>query len=161
MKKTLLLILLILSCLTFQTIAYSALQTTLTLNGVAKTRIQSEIRITDFKVQENSGNAVSLYEDFGRNHISFHLNIPSTQDIIFYEIEITNYGSNDVGIYDITGLPDNVNYDMDYKLKTKLCDENGKCNSYAKKVITLVIFIDEGSFDGDIRLNFDFREFNY
>ena len=131
-NKTFSLVIMIICCFFFQTTAYSLLSSSLTITGDAYARVGADVRITDFSLYETR-NATSLYEDFGKKHISSSIDFQDNSFVI-YNIEVTNYGQTDVGIYDITGLPSGVSYELiDYNLKDKLCDSNNKCNNFAKK----------------------------
>ena len=160
-KKTIVLCLLlsIFLCFVFSTIAYSAINGTIKITGDAYARVETDVRITDFRLGA-SLNATSNYENFGKNHISTEVNLTNTSSKIMYYIEITNYGSNDIGIYDITGLPEGVSYSIsNYNLHDKICDDTGKCNSFIKKTIELTLTT-TSSYSGSLQLNFDFRTFH-
>ena len=45
-----------------------------------------------------------------------------------------------------------------YDLKDKICDDNGKCNSYAVKTYSLKIYTTGSSYDGVVNFQFDFRK---
>ena len=53
----------------FSTIAYSAIASTMTVDGSAYARIEADVRITDFKLYETS-NSISSYEEFTKNTVS-------------------------------------------------------------------------------------------
>ena len=85
----------------------------------AHSRIEADVRITDFRLA-STNNATSSYEEFGKNHINSNITLNNSSSTITYYVEITNYGTTDVGIYSITGLPSGVNYQIkDYNLKDK------------------------------------------
>ena len=160
-KKFILLIFILLSVFYIQTIAYSALSATLNITGDAVARVAADVRITGFRIASTTNNGVSNYEEFGKNHIITGLQLPSRNATVTYYVEITNYGSSDVGIYSISGLPSNLTYSIkNYTLKNKICDDTGKCNGMIKKTyeITLKTSIYTWTgYTGDVKLNFDFR----
>ena len=157
-KKHFLIICMILFCLSFYTIAYSAIASTARVSGTAYARAEADARITDFRLA-STNNATSSYEEFGKNHVVTEVDLIDTTSSITYYVEITNYGSTDVGIYNISGLPSGVNYSIsDYNLKDKLCDENNVCNGFIKKTFEITLTT-TGTYAGNIQLNFDIRPF--
>lgn len=148
--------LLVLFCFFIQTIAYSAINSTMVVSGDAYARVDADVRITGFRLAYVN-NATSSFEDFGKNHIITSVDLVSNSSSITYYVEITNYGSTDVGIFDITGLPSEVNYSIkDYNLHDKICDDTGKCNSFIKKTYEITLS-SNSAFSGQVQLNFDFR----
>ena len=153
------LIFLILFVVYFQTIVYSALSSTMKITGDAYARVEADVRITDFRLA-TTNNATSSFEEFGKNHIVTEIDLLDTSSYITYYLEITNYGSVDVGIFDITGIPSGVNYSIkDYNLKDKICDDSGKCNSFIKKTYEITLTT-TGTYAGNVQLNFEFKRFN-
>ena len=158
-KTFLYLILLFFFVLCFQTIAYSAINSTLNIKGDAYARVEADVRITNFRLA-NLTNATSHYEEYAKSHIITEVDLNNTSSQITYYLEITNYGSVDIGIFDITGLPDGVNYSIkDYNLHDKICDDTGKCNSFIKKTYELTLTT-TSSYSGQVQLNFDFRTYH-
>ena len=158
-KTFLYLILLFFFVLCFQTIAYSAINSTLNIKGDAYARAEADVRITNFRLA-NLTNATSHYEEYAKSHIITEVDLNDASSQITYYVEITNYGSVDIGIFDITGLPDGVNYSIkDYNLHDKICDDAGKCNSFIKKTYELTLTT-TSSYSGQVQLNFDFRTYH-
>ena len=152
------LVFIILFCCAFQTIVYSAINGAMTIKGDAYARVEADVRITGFRLA-SVNNATSSYEEFGKKHVVTEVNLSSTSSLKYY-VEITNYGSVDVGIFDITGLPSGVNYSIkDYNLRDKICDDSRKCNSFIKKTYELTL-TSTSSYTGSVQLNFDFRIFH-
>ncbi len=154
------LIFLILFCLYFQTVVYSAINSTMTIKGDAYARVDADVRITGFNVYNISSDSKSNYEEYGKDNISTSVSLPYSDSYIIYKIDVTNYGAN-AGIYSIEGLPNNLSYELiDYNLSDKLCDSSGNC-SYGI-VSTFFIKIKYNSYDSnnsnyDINLTFEFR----
>ena len=158
-KKFIYLVLLFFFILSFQTIVYSAINGTMSVSGDAVARAEADVRITDFRLS-TTNNATSSYEEFGKTHIVTEVDLLDTTSSITYYVEITNYGSVDIGIFDITGLPSGVNYSIkDYNLHDKICDENNKCNSFIKKTLELTLTT-TGTYAGNVQLDFDFRTYH-
>ena len=141
-----------------QTIVYSAINSTMNVTGDAYARSDADIRITDFKVGTLNNSNVTFAE-FGKTHVVSEVNFIDSTATVTYYVEITNYGSSDMGIYSITGLPDGIGYSIsNYNLHDKLCDDSGKCNNYAKKILEITLS-SNNSFNGIIQMNFEFRTF--
>ena len=159
-KTTILYILLAFTiCFFFSTTAYSAINGTLTVKGEAYARREADVRITGFRLA-TSNKATSSYEEFGKNHIVTEVDLLDSSSSITYYVEITNYGSVDVGIFDITGLPSVVNYSIkDYNLHDKICDDTGKCNNFIKKTYEITLSTNS-TYMGQVQLNFDFRTYH-
>ena len=149
----------ILFLLSFQTIVYSAFSSTMNISGIGISRVEANVRITDFRIS-TTNNATSSFEEFGKNHIVTEIDLLDSTSSITYYLEITNYGSTDVGIFNITGLPSGVSYSIkDYNLKDKICDDSGKCNSLITKTYELTL-TSTSTYSGNIQMNFDFRIFH-
>ena len=150
-KQIVTIILYLLFILFFQTIAYSAISSTMNIRGVAYARVEADVRITNFSVYE-SNDAISLYEEFSKNTISTSIDFTNSTYII-YKIEVTNYGSQNVAISNIEGIPSGLSYELiNYNLNDKICDEFNKCNNYAQKQIYIKI-----SGFGQLALNLTFE----
>ena len=155
-KKIFSLIFMIIVFICFQTIVYSAFSSTMNISGIGISRVEANVRITDFRIS-TTNNATSSFEEFGKNHIVTEIDLLDSTSSITYYLEITNYGSTDVGIFNITGLPSGVNYSIkDYNLHDKICDDSGKCNNFAVKTYEITL-TSTSTYSGSIQLNFDFR----
>ena len=138
-KKNLLLIVTLIIFFS-QTMAYSAIAGTMNISGLGYARIEQNIRITNFSINNTTSSSISQYEEFNKTQTQSDVVLPNADSTITYNVEITNYGSQDMGIYSITGLPDNLTYQIsNYTMKTKLCSESNICNQGAKKTIQMTI----------------------
>lgn len=145
-------------CFFVQTMVFSAINSTVKITGNAYARVDADVRITDFNLKESNG-GISYYESFGKEHISTEINLSDSSGSITYNLKITNYGSSDVVIYNINGLPENVNYSIkDYNLKDRICDTSGKCNSFITRIYEIT-FTTSSSYSGIISLDFEFRNY--
>ena len=143
----------------FCTIVYSAFSSTMNISGVGFSRVEVDVRITDFSIKDTTNSSISMYENFSKDTISSEVSLKSNSSIT-YNLEITNYGSVDVGIYSISGIPDGVNYSIEgYNLKDKICDDSGKCNSFIKKTYELTLS-STSAYSGSIQIIFDFRTYH-
>lgn len=123
----------------FSTIAYSAFSSTMNITGLAHSRVEADVRITDFSLNEIV-NATSSYEDFSKNTVSSGIKLQDNTSSITYKIEVTNYGTTDIAISNITGLLETLSYTItDYNLKDKICDVSGKCNTLVTKEFYITI----------------------
>ena len=67
-KKLFSLIFMIIVFICFQTIVYSAFSSTMNISGIGISRVEANVRITDFRIS-TTNNATSSFEEFGKNHI--------------------------------------------------------------------------------------------
>lgn len=161
-KKLISIICMILFIFLSQTIVFSALNSTMNITGKAYARVEADIRITDFQIENVSNNAISSYEEYGKNNLSSTVTLPNSDSYILYKVKVTNYGNINMGIKNIDGLHTNLSYELiDYSLKDKLCDENNKCN--LGSVATFYIKIKYNNFDStntiySMNLNFVFEQ---
>ncbi len=132
-------------------------------------RVKADIRVTGISVS-NDGNfetngALSYWEEYNVKHIQSYVSLPNKNSQIKYKIQITNFGNAEMGILNITGLPDYLDYKIEnYNLKDKICVEDN-CKLGIKKDIYLIV-----KYKDDINLpevtnfivdlDFDFRPFH-
>ena len=154
------LILLIIFCLYFQTVAYSAINSTMTIKGDAFARAIKDIRVTNFKLNSSSVNATSYYEEFGVDTISTKFYLENSSSSIVFDVEVTNYGSLDVGILQLIGtIPTGLSYEIiNYNLKDKICDDTGKCNQMAVKTFQIKFTGTPGEYE--LTQELDFRTYH-
>ena len=150
------LFLLIIFCLYFQTVAYSAINSTMTINGDAYARVDADVRITNFKLSSSSSNSTSSYEEFSVNTIASKFNLLDSSSSIVFDVEVTNYGSSDVGILQLVGtVPTGLSYEIiNYNLKDKICDDTGKCNQMAVKTFQIKFMGTPGEYEVNLKLDF-------
>lgn len=160
-SKNLLIVFLILCCIYFYSFAYSALSTTVVVKGNAYARVEKEIRITDFNISNAYGNAVSAYEEYNTNMIKTNVTLPSSSSYIIYKVSVTNYGSVEMALASVEGLPSNLKYEFtNYTLGDTLCDTSNKCS--LGSVTDLYIKISYNTYNSsntsyDVNLKFNFQ----
>lgn len=149
----------ILLCCFFSTVAYSALYSTMDITGVAYARVVKDVRITDFRLNSSS-NATSQYEEFGVNTISTKFNLLDSSSSVVFDVEVTNYGSADVGILQLSGnVPTGLSYEIiNYNLEDKLCDDTGKSNQMAVKTFQIKFTGTPGEYE--LIQELDFRTYH-
>ena len=148
------------------TIGFSAFQNELLIKDLwAIVRVKKDIRITNIILNNTTNNATSNWEEYNINEIEASINLPENNSTITYAITITNIGNAEMGILDITGLPNNLNYSVsNYTLKNKLCDDNNHnlCSLGSISTILVTISYNENSYNPNntnykINLNFHFK----
>jgi len=142
------------------------------INGDGKIDIgdQANLKVqiaTSYDSVHNNGGTVG-YTEYNVNNIQAGITLPNQNSSVTFNVEITNIGNAEVGILEITNLPGNLDYELvgDYKLKDKICDEQGKCTLGIKKIVQIKIkykddyILEEGSNKYfDIIANFNFQQF--
>ena len=144
--------------------AYTANLSIVNLSAII--RPQKVIRVTQMTVSNTSNNGSSNYETYNNNIITSSISLPNSNSSVTYKIYITNIGTVPMGIYQITGLPNNLKYTLsDYTLKDKLCDSSiqNKCTLGSVTSMQIEIsYVQNGYNSGNtnyqIELNFDFKE---
>ncbi|MGM9879177.1 MAG: hypothetical protein ACI31R_04050 [Bacilli bacterium] len=165
MKPHIVIPIIILIVLTTFSVAYSAFSNTLFVSDIgANVRIKSDVRITGITIDNALNGATSTYEEYNVDSVTSNVSLPNSNSTITYLIEVTNFGNAEVGIFNISGLPSNLEYQLsDYNLKDKICDTNNNCTLGVKKVFSMTIGYK--SYNGsdtnyNLNLSFDFRQFH-
>ena len=87
----------------FLTIGFAAFQNSLAINDIGATvRLQEDIRVTSVFALNSTSSASSNYEDYSVHNVYSMVNLPNSDSEITYEVEITNFGNVEMGIYNIT-----------------------------------------------------------
>lgn len=158
----------------FETICYAAFQQNLAINDITSSvRVQADIRITSLAYADTNPfihNASTSYADYNKNNISSSINLPYADSSVTYKVKIKNIGNVEMGIYSLTGLPDNLDYEvLDYELgKEKLCETKNKeeqCKLGIEDTINIKIKYKDGMYNSsnttyDFTLDFDFEQFH-
>lgn len=149
----------------FLSIGYSTFSSNLNISGIAiNVRPRVDIRITNAVLNSFTNKVTTSYTDYNINSISTKVNLLETSSMVTYQVEVTNIGSTEMGIYKITGLPENLEYELnDYVLKDALCDNKNNCSLGIKKVFYITIKYKANGYDSTntdyaFVLNFDFRK---
>jgi len=105
----------------------------------------------------------SIYQEYNVNNISAGIRLPSENSSVTFRVRVTNIEAQEMAIANITGLPDNLEYELlNYSFKDKICDASGECNlGISKDILIRVKYKDEGYNSNDteynILLNFEFK----
>lgn len=158
------LIFLILFCVYFQSVVYSAISSKLTITGDSVARIRSNVRINSFKIYEVSDGVISSYEDFSKSYTMSNVTLPYSDSYIIYELVIGNYEDVEMQLHTISGLNSNLTYELiDYNLNDAICDNTGKCFAGVEKTFYLKIKYVNYNASGtnyNINLEYEFKEFS-
>ena len=149
----------IINMILISSIAYSAIASTMIIKGKSYARVESDVRITDFSIS-SSKNSTSYYEEFTKDTISTKIKFNNETDAsAIYKVEVTNYGEPYVAISSITGIPEEITYEIeDYTLKEKICNINDKCNKVASKVFYIIFY--GTNIEVEMNLKFEFKIFH-
>lgn len=159
-SKLIFIFLLLLFC--FQSVVYSAFNSSFLITGDAVVRIQNNVRITNFSIYEVSNDVVSFYEEFSKNTSNSNVTLPYEDSYIIYKLDVVNYESVEMQLHSISGLSTNLDYELiDYALDDMICDSTGKCSNGAKKIIYLKIkyaTYDSSKTNYNVSLFYEFKE---
>lgn len=149
-------------------IGYSAFNIGLNINDIkSEVRIKKDIRVTAISESQATNDASFNWEDYNVSSISGSVNLPNSNSMVKYKVEVTNIGNVEMGILSIKNekFPENLYYSVEeYELKDKICN-NGKCKLGVKKDFYITIKYRDGMYNSDritylFTLDFDFREFH-
>ncbi len=150
-------------------VGYSAFNTTVNIGDIkAVVRLEKDVRVTGISV-DSSTTGTSFSEDYNVNNISGSVSLPQNTSTVTYNVEITNIGTMEVGIFQVLeeNLPSELTYSISgYNLKDKICDSSNvsKCTMGAKKTFKVTIKYRAGASASNtiypFTLKFDFRNFH-
>ena len=124
----------------FLSIGYSAFQSSLVVGDISSTiRARADIRVTGVVATGgNSNSEVNLdgytnYDEYDVSSIESDIVLPSKYSTVNYRVEITNFGSQEMALTNISGVPSNMEiknltYLTNNVYGVKLCDGN-RCNN--------------------------------
>ncbi len=149
-------------------IGFSAFQNNLLVSDVGVVvRVQKDIRVTGVYAANSLNGASSYWEDYNHNAITSSFNLPNSNSEITFQTTITNFGNVEMGLLELTGLPNNLKYTIDsndYEMKSSICDDNNssKCTLGAVKTINIKISYKDNGYDASnteyqMNLNFNFK----
>ena len=154
-------------CVFGVSIGYAAFSRELIMTGIgAEVTVQTDLRVSNMSLAGTYGGASSSYEEFSLSGIKSAVNLPNQSSTVTYEVEITNIGNTEMGILNITGLPNNLTYSLtNYNLSDKLCDDRSPSECSLGSTTTFLITIgyvnngfNSGNINYNINLNFDFKQ---
>ena len=147
-------------------IGFSVFGQKLAINMAAEVRVPADIRVTGIVPNGTNNGGLSNSEDYNVKNINGNITLPSSDSSVTYKVEVTNFEGPEMGIFSLTGLPDNLEYELkDYELKEKICDVNGQCRLGIKKEFEITIKYKSGQYNADntnfnFKIDFDFRSYH-
>ena len=159
-------ILAVLSAVIFLTIGYAQFTTQLGIYGIsAIVRVHKDVRIGGIFLSNATNDGISHYEEYNVKDIYGSVTLPNANSSITYDVKVLNLGNVEMGILDISGLPNNLTYSIsNYNLEEPLCDDNdsSQCKLGVEKTLHITISYKESGFDENnitypLDLSFDFR----
>lgn len=151
-------------CVLSISIGYSSFHSAAEIDNIRMAvRINRNIRVTNVSVNAATNGAVSMYEEYDEHKLAFNVKLPNSTSSVTYKVKVTNFGNVVSGIFDITGLPSALTYEISgYTLKTKMCNSSNLCTSGMEKEFYLTVKYKTGSFNASkvdyaVNLNVDFR----
>ena len=147
------------------TVGFAALVSEMSIsNLVAEVRAKADIRISEVSfVSEQSSNVTSNNLNYSVNSIISNVTFSDSSSYITYKIKVTNIGSVEMGVLEITGLHEDLTYTLtDYNLEDKICDSSNNCSLGISKEFYIKIYpsTDDTPITYDMKLTFDFQPFN-
>ena len=156
----------ILFVVVFLTICYSAFSNNLGIYGISATvRVHKDVRIGGIFLSNATNDGISHYEDYNVKDIYSSVTLPNANSSITYDVKVLNLGNVEMGILNISGLPNNLTYSIsNYNLEDPLCDDNdsSQCTLGVEKTLHITISYKENGFDENnitypLDLTFDFK----
>ncbi len=147
-------------------LGYAALNKELNISGEVAYRVKADIRVTDLRLNGVSEGTIEEYAEFSKDTNIIGVDLPREDSTISYVVQVTNFSDVEMGIFQITGLPDELTYELsDYTLKDKLCSDDGNCKVGAEKEFILTIKYRDNAYKNDktfynFILKYDFRVFH-
>ena len=154
----------------FLTVGFSAYQNGLEINDTRLiVRAQTDIRIAGVSTSNQTSGAISNWEEYYSKSINSGLFLPNSDSSITYNVVVTNIGNIDMGLINISGLPNNLTYSISgYTLGNALCDDSNssKCNLGSVTTLHITVSYKENGYDSNnttypIEMIFTFAPMDY
>ena len=155
-------VILLLLCIT---LGFAAFTSTSKIIASAKYDPYIGIQILNFTEYSSTNGGASNYETDNIDEVTSGAYLPNNNSEITYKVEIINLGTYENGIFNVTGLPSNLEYSFSgYNEQDKICDDNtpSNCSKLAKTTFYMTIKYKENGYNAGqttypLDLNFDFR----
>lgn len=153
----------------FITIGFAAFTSNSSIVARAKVDPVIAMQIINFTATNNGNHGGnSNYETHNIDVATTGASLPYSDSTVEYQIELINLGTDPNGIFEVTGLPSNLEYSFSgYTEQDKICDTNtpSNCSKLARKTITMTIRYKQNGYNSSqttypLTLNFDFRTFH-
>ena len=151
------------------TVGYSAFQVSLEISDMSVV-VAPEINIMITDVSVDSQSLATVYSTQNSvDGFTSSIDLPNQNSSITYRVEIANLGNVEMGILEITGLQNNLKYDIptnNYVVTDVICDNTNanKCKLGARKTLYITIEYDTNGYDSEstlyqISLDFSFKQY--
>lgn len=156
-KKNLIIILLFFA-IYFLSVGYSACSATPTIENImASVEPSADAKVTNILLTNSTNGAISEYERHNIDSIFGSISLPNANSTVTYKVDVTVMLSSEMRISQITGLPENLEYELSgYNLDDTLCNENGECNYGATDEFYITIKYKDGLYDSS-NTNYNFK----
>ena len=152
----------------FITIGFASFTSTSSIIAKAKVDPVIAMQIINFTASNSNHDGASNYESHNVDVATTGAYLPYSDSTITYQIDLINLGTDPNGIYEVTGLPSNLEYSFSsYTKQDKICDDTTptNCGKLARKTIYMTIKYKTNGFNSNtttypLNLNFDFRTFH-
>ena len=96
-------------------IGFSVFGQKLAINMAAEVRVPADIRVTGIVPNGTNNGGLSNSEDYNVKNINGNITLPNSDSSVTYKVEVTNFEGPEMGIFSLTGLPDNLEYELKEK----------------------------------------------
>lgn len=137
-------------------IGFSSFNTEMSISGiVSDVRPVRDVRITDLKLVENTGDTYVGNVDYTADKMFFEFTLNDHFAKLVYEVEVTVFGSQIISFdgFEFNGTFVPVSYDgIGYG--TKICDTSEKCTLGAKKKYRIIFTGEAGDFNFSMKAHY-------
>ncbi len=128
----------------FLSVGFSAFQGSLLMQDIsARINLDTDVRVTDFKVFSINSNAIGSNTDYNYNRIYGNILLPNIDSSVVYEMEVVNLGNTKVGISNISGLNENLKYTMlDYSIGQPISEDGQYTLGITQKILISIGYTD-------------------
>ena len=124
------------------TLGFAAFTSTSSIIANAKIEPYIGMQIININEYSNINNGASNYETNTKDEIILGAYLPHEDSEIIYKIDLANLGTSENGIYEVTGLPNNLEYSFsNYTEQDKICDQTtpSNCTKLARRTIYMTV----------------------
>lgn len=149
----------------FLSVGFSAFQTTLLMKDIsARILYDTDVRISDFRVESLNNSAVASNTEYDYNKVFGDLILENNNSSITYAVDVINLGNTKVGISNITGLTEKLDYTISgYTLRDPI-NEDGQYTLGVTMTFYITLKYAAGATATSeiqaFNLDFEFKEFH-
>ena len=139
------------------TVGFSAFVSEMSISKiVADVRVEKDVRITDVSFVDGYYTGDIPIIEYDADSIIVSKNFTSQDDFVTLDVTITNFGSSNVGIFDMV-TPNGIGFWFDdYNMCDKICDDYGKCNLGSVQTYRMNVYVDGLNYVNSDRHQLDF-----